>query len=145
MGRRAINSSEKILYLLQYLSGTPRNDVEGYQFVSTPDAYETAKRVLEKRFNHPSVVAQAFRDKLESWQRILPKDGTALMEFADFLRTCELAMQSVEDLETLNKESDNKKLMTLLVLSLLLFWLESNFCKSCVVEKWSGMTQFQTT
>ena len=92
--RRAINSNEKILYLLQYLSGTPRKVVEGYQFVSTPDAYETGQRVLEKRFGHPSVVVQAFRDK-ENWQRIPPKDGTALMEFADFLRTCELAMQSV--------------------------------------------------
>ena len=106
--KRAINSSEKILYLLQYLSGPPRKVVEGYQFVSMPNAYETAKKVLEKRFRHPSVVAEAFRSKLENWHRIPPKDGSALREFADFLRTCKLAMQSVEDLETLNKESDNK-------------------------------------
>ena len=112
--KRAINSSEKILYLLQYLSSPPRKVVEGYQFVSTPNAYETAKKVLEKRFGHPSVVAEAFPSKLENWQRIPPKDGSALREFADFLRTCKLAMQSVEDLETLNKESDNKKLVRIL-------------------------------
>ena len=55
--KRAINPSEKILYLLQYLSGAPRKVVEGYQFVSSPDAYQTAKGILEKRFGHPSVVA----------------------------------------------------------------------------------------
>lgn len=114
IGKRAINSSEKILYLLQYLSGTPRKVVEGYQFVSTPDAYETAKKVLEKRFGYPSVVSQAFRSKLENWQKIPPRDGHALREFADFLRTCKLAMQSVEDVETLNKENDNKKLIRIL-------------------------------
>ena len=79
--------------------------------MSSPDAYETAESTLEKRFGHPSVVADAFRKGLENWQRIGPKDGTALREFADFLQTCKLAMHSVEDLETLNKESGNKKLV----------------------------------
>ena len=112
--KRAINHSEKILYLLQYLSGPPRKVLEGYQFLSSPDAFQTAKKILEKRFGHPSVVADAFRKKLENWHRIAPKYGIALREFADFLRTCELAMHSVEDLETLNKEIDNKKLIKIL-------------------------------
>ena len=112
--KRAVNSSEKILYVLQYLSGSPRKVVEGYQFVSSPHAYQTAKGILEKRFGNPSVVAEAFRNKLENWPRVGPRDGTALREVADFLRTCELAMQSVKDLETLNKESDNEKLLKIL-------------------------------
>ena len=112
--KRAINPSEKILYLLQYLAGAPKKVVEGYQFVSSPDAYQTAKGILEKRFGHPSVVADAFRKRLENWQRIAPRDGAALREFADFLQTCKLAMHLVEDLETLNKESGNKKLVKIL-------------------------------
>lgn len=59
-------------------------------------------------------MADAFRKKLENWHRIAPKDGTALREFADFLKTCELAMHSAEDLETLIKECDNKKLIKIL-------------------------------
>ena len=51
--KRAINPSEKILYVLQYLSGSPRKVVEGYQFLSSPDAYQTAKNVLEKRIRPP--------------------------------------------------------------------------------------------
>ena len=60
-----VRSSEKILYLLQCLSGAPRKVVEGYQFASSPDVYQTAKSILEKRFGHPSVVADAFRKRLK--------------------------------------------------------------------------------
>ena len=59
------------------------------------------------------MVAEAFRKRLEKWSKIDPNDGFAFMEFADFL-TCELAMQSVEDLETLNKQYDNKQLLKVL-------------------------------
>ena len=112
--KRATNTNEKMLYLLQYLSGPPKKIVEGYQFVQTGDAYEEAKKILERRFGHPAVVADAFRKRLEGWPKIPPKDGSALREFADFLKTCELAMRCVEDLETLNKQHDNKQLLKVL-------------------------------
>ena len=69
---RTVNSNEKILYLLQYLSGPPKKIVEGYQFVQTQDAYTEAKKTLERRFGHPAVVAEAFRKRLENWPRIPP-------------------------------------------------------------------------
>ena len=46
--KRSMNSNEKILYLLQYLSGPPKKIVEGYQFLKTDDAYTEAKKTLEK-------------------------------------------------------------------------------------------------
>lgn len=112
--KRTVNSNEKILYLLQFLSGPPKKIVEGYQFVQTQDAYRPAKKTLERRFGHPAVVAEAFRKRLENWPRISPRDGIALRDFADFLKTCELAMRSIEDLETLNKQHDNKQLVKVL-------------------------------
>lgn len=112
--KKAINTNEKMLYLLQYLSGPPKKIVEGQQFVQTGDAYEEAKKILEIQFGHPTVVADAFRKRLEGWPKIPPKDGSALREFADFLKTCELAMQCVEGLETLNKQHDNKQLLKIL-------------------------------
>ena len=111
--KRTVNSNEKILYLLQFLSGPPKKIVEGYQFAQTQDAYREAKGTLERRFGHPAVVAEAFRKTLENWPRISPRDGIALRDFADFLKTCELAMRSIEDLETLNKQHDNKQLVRL--------------------------------
>ncbi|KAK3702243.1 hypothetical protein QZH41_016771 [Actinostola sp. cb2023] len=112
--KRATNARENILYLQQYLAGEPKKIVEGYQFVQTAAAFQEAKRSLEKRFGHPSVVAEAFRSKLENWQRVAPKDSRALREFPDFLQTCSLAMQSVEDLETLNTQHGNKQLLKIL-------------------------------
>ena len=110
----ATNTNEKMLYLLQYLSRSPKKIVEGYQFVQTGDAYEEAKEILEKRFRHSAVVADAFRKRLEGRPKIPPKDGSALREFADFLKTCEVAMRCIEDLETLNKQHDNKQLLNVL-------------------------------
>ena len=43
-----------------------------------------------------------------------PRGGIALRDFADFLKTCELAMRSVEDLETIDKQHDNKQLVKVL-------------------------------
>ena len=57
--------------------GHQRKIVEGHQFLKTTDAYSEAKKTLEKRFGHPSVVAEAFRKKLENWPKIHPKDGFA--------------------------------------------------------------------
>ena len=71
--KRATNTNEKMLYLLQYLSGPPKKIVEGYQFVQTGDAYEEAKKILERRFGHPAVVADAFRKGWKVGQRFHPK------------------------------------------------------------------------
>ena len=60
------------------------------------------------------MVAEAFRKRLENSPKIHPKDGFALRELADFLKPCELAVQSVEDLETLNKQHDNRQLLKVL-------------------------------
>ena len=75
--KRTVNSNEKILYLLQFLSGPPKKIVEGYQFVQTQDAYREAKNTLERLFGHPAVVEEAFRKRLENWPRISPRDGIA--------------------------------------------------------------------
>ena len=70
--KKATNTNEKMLYLLQHLSGPPKKIVEGYQFFQTGDAYEEAKNILERLFGHPTVVADAFRKKVGR----LAKDST---------------------------------------------------------------------
>lgn len=72
---RPVNTSEKILYLLQYLSGPPKKIVKGYQFVQTQDAYAEAKKTLEwtLEFGHPAVVAEAFRKRLKTGQEFPPE------------------------------------------------------------------------
>lgn len=64
--------------------------------------------------SHLSGVADAFRKKLENWHRIAPNNGNGLREFVALLHTRQLAMNLVKDLETLNKESNNQKLVKVL-------------------------------
>ncbi|XP_038069094.1 uncharacterized protein LOC119738319 [Patiria miniata] len=110
--RRGIPPSERLHYLKKYLAGSAKDVVEGFFLLSEDDAYLKAKELLQQRFGDPFIVASAFRDKLDSWTKINSRDGTGLRRFADFLRQCEAAMQTIQSLKILNDERENRKLLT---------------------------------
>lgn len=109
--QKKIPVSERLHYLKRYVSGSVKDVIEGYFLLSTDTAYEEAKETLDKRYGDPFVIANAFRDKLEKWPRILPKDGTGLRKFADFLQQCQIAMQTTKSLSVLDDERENRKLL----------------------------------
>ena len=71
--KRATNTNEKMLYLLQHLSGPPKKIVKGYQFVQTGDAYEEAKKIFERRFGHPLLLQMLSAKGWKVGQRFHPK------------------------------------------------------------------------
>ena len=79
--QKGIPSNERIHYLKRYLTGAALEAIEGYFLLSTDDAYVEARMLLEQRYGDPFVIANAFRDKLEEWPKIPPKDGLALRKF----------------------------------------------------------------
>lgn len=79
--------------------------------LSSEDAFEEAKKLLEKRYGDPFVIGNAFRNKLERWPRIMAKDGEGLRKFADFLNQCHTAMDSMKCLNILDDERENRKLL----------------------------------
>ena len=83
-----IPAVERIHYLKKYLGGQVKDAVEGYFLLPPEDAFDEAKKLLEERYGNPFVVGNAFRDKLEKWQRINSRDEAALQRYADFLRQC---------------------------------------------------------
>ena len=109
--QKKIPVSERLHYLKRYISGPVKDVIEGYFLLSTDTAYEEAKDTLDKRYGDPFIIANAFRDKLERWPRILPKDGTGLRKFADFLQQCQIAMQTTKSLSVLDDERENRKLL----------------------------------
>ena len=109
--RRGIPSSEKLHYLKRYLGGAAKEAVEGYLLLSSPDAYEEAKELLEKRYGDPFVIAGAFRDKLESWPKIQSRDGIGLRKYADFLKQCSTAMTTISSLNVLNDDRENHRML----------------------------------
>ena len=109
--QKQIPAPEKIHYLRKYLSGSVREVVENYFLLSSEDAFEEAKKLLEQRYGDPFVIGNAFRNKLEKWPRIMAKDGEGLRKFSDFLKQCHTAMASVKCLNILDDERENRKLL----------------------------------
>ena len=108
---RQIPKVERIHYLKRYLGGQVKDAVEGYVLLPPEDAFDEAKKLLEERCGNLFVVANAFRDKLEKWQRMNSGDGPALQRYADFLRQYHTAMWSIGNLSVLNEERENRKML----------------------------------
>ena len=85
--QKHIPPSEKIHYLRKYLSGPVREVVENFFLLTSDDAYDEAKRLLEERYGDPFVIGSAFRDRLEKWPKIQAKDSYGLRRFSDFFET----------------------------------------------------------
>ena len=132
---RAILPGERIYYLKRYLSGAAKETVEGYFLILTDDSFKEATRLLDARFGDPFVVANAFRDKLEKWPKVAPRDGLALRKLADFLRQCTSAMKFMDCLNVLNDHRENRK-----ILMKLPDWLVNRWARSVV--RWK--TEYST-
>ena len=109
---RGVPYTERIHYLKKYLGGPAKEAIEGYFLLSTTEAYEEAKTLLEQRYGDPFVVTNAFREKLDNWPKIPPRDGFALRKFSDFLRQCETAMSITGGLRILNDDRENRKMLS---------------------------------
>ena len=90
-------TGERLHYLKKYIVGQVKDTVESYFLLPPEDAFE-------ERYGKQFVIADAFRDKLENWQCINPRDGTALKRCADFLRQPNTAIKSIGSLRVLNDE-----------------------------------------
>ena len=108
---RGIPPEEKLYYLKQYVTGPAKEAVSGFFFGATEEAYNGAWKTLRERYGHPFKIQQAFRDRLNKWPRIGPKDAPALQKFADFLKNCHDAMPYVKGLQVLNDCLENQKLL----------------------------------
>ena len=127
--RRAIPPSERMLYLKKYLIGAAREAVEGYFLVSSSLAFDDAKNLLQERYGNPFVISPAFKDRLDAWPKIPYRDGIALRRFPDFLRQCQTAMQSMNSLNILNDDRENRKMLAKLPDYLVTRW-------GCTVANW---------
>ena len=101
---RRILAGQRLHYLKKYIGGQVKDTVESYFLLPPEDASEEAKGLLEEQYGNQFVIADAFRDKLENWQRINPRDGTALQRYTDFLRQSNTVIKSIGSLRVLNDE-----------------------------------------
>ena len=112
IGSRSIPRAERVHYLRRYLEGQAKEAVEGFLLLSTDDAYERAMHLLDDRYGNTFAIANAFRDKLDSWPKVTARDGPGLRRLADFLYQCSAAMQNNNNLYILNDERENKRILS---------------------------------
>ena len=108
---RGIPAGERFYFLLKYLKGEPKVLVQGYSMIGDDTAYDEAVKVLQERYGDPFIISNAFRDKLDAWPKVGPKDSSGLRRLGDFLRQCCTAAKYVHHLHHLDDERENKKLM----------------------------------
>ncbi|KAJ8012428.1 hypothetical protein DPEC_G00042670 [Dallia pectoralis] len=95
--QRVITPAEKLYYLKKYVGGPARQVLEGTFYRNDNEAYQDAWNKLNHRFGQPFAIQRAFREKLNSWPRISPKDAEGLRRFSDFLNACQDAMPHLKD------------------------------------------------
>ena len=114
--------AQKLMFLEQCLSGKALKCVKACFMLDTPDAFDNALELLQNRFGDPYVISDAFRDELESWSRISPKDSEGLRDYADFLQQCKLAMNTIPQLDQLDDTREIKRFVNTLPWYLLNKW-----------------------
>ena len=67
---RNIPPKEKNHYLKRYIGGPAKEAIEGYHLMTSDMAYEDTKTLLVQPYGDIFVIANAFRDKLDSWPSI---------------------------------------------------------------------------
>ena len=127
---QGIPHQEKIYHLSKYLSDKVKEDVEGYFCQNTEEAFSDAMKLLDERFGNSFIIGEAFRDKIDNWPKIHNRDGRGLRKFADFLRQCLSAMNSISSLQHLNDEREQRKILTKLP-----DWLISRWARKVVETK----------
>ena len=109
--RRCTNAADKLFYLQKYIGGEARSVLEGTFFRKDDEAYDQAWETLQARYGHPFVIQRAFREKLNNWPNIGPRDSGKLRQFSDFLSACSKAMPHVKGLQVLNDCEANQKML----------------------------------
>ncbi|KAJ8030307.1 hypothetical protein HOLleu_26680 [Holothuria leucospilota] len=112
IGTKRIPNSKRMHYLKIYLGGSAKEAIEGYFLLCSVEAYDEARKLLDERYGDPFIIANASRDKLESWPKIPSRDGQALRKFSDFLGQCETAIQITGSLDCLHDMRENRKIIS---------------------------------
>ena len=119
---KCVTTADKFFYLQRYVGGEAKSTIGGISYRQDEEAYQQAWSNLQSRYGHPFVQSRAYREKLNAWQKIGPKEALKLQEFADFLRACSDAIPHVSGLDVLNDYEQNRKLLTKLPDHIVLRW-----------------------
>lgn len=122
MSEKGITQAQKLTILLSCVSGDAKEWIEYYIMSDTHTVFDDAMQAIEENFGDPFQVADAFRDKLESWPKIGGSDSKGLNKYAQFLKQCKHAKFSNEHLSDLDNPCQLKNFVSCLPSYLIQRW-----------------------
>nr|XP_039251003.1 uncharacterized protein LOC120328550 [Styela clava] len=113
---------QKLNLLSQYLSGEPKELVQGYLLLQTEDAYVMAKEELKRRYGNSNLISKAFATKLKEWPNIAPHDPISIRRFSDFLNQLLAAKRRFQCLGILDYSQENTNIVAKLPYDVINLW-----------------------
>ena len=107
----AASESEKLMYLLQYTLGVAKDTIKCCLYKDPSLGYQTARKLLEERFGHPFRIASQYVTKLTEGPPLKPSDRIGLLAFADQLKDCENALESIGYLDEINSADNLRRIV----------------------------------
>ena len=98
------DDSMRLQLLIQYCTGKAKETIKCCGMMSGKDGYAKAKKLLEERFGEKYVVSNAWIEKLSEGPPINLNDREALLDLADDLESCEIALTVAGRLNQINNE-----------------------------------------
>ena len=99
---RTSDERERLYFLEQFTTGTPREIVRSCIMMPSWLGYVEARRRLDERFGNPFVLGQCYLKRLEKWPSISRDDVKRLDDFTTFLIGCRNAMTATESIKELD-------------------------------------------
>ena len=101
----------KINLLCQHLAGDAKSSVLGLLSHRSETSYKAARKRLKERYGNPSILCQAFLDRIEEWPVMKANQPKELQQFSDLLvQTAELR-KSIGGLRILDFPQESKKIL----------------------------------
>lgn len=106
-----IKGQSRLRHLKKYLQGDAKTCIEGHFSTNTNEAYLAARATLKERYGNEQNIARRFREKLDNWPKLAPKDGKAIREYSDFLGHLESARSRFKTLKILDDCVENERMV----------------------------------
>ena len=118
----------KINLLSQHLSGEAKFLVLGLLSNHTESSYQAARNRLKQRYGNPTIISQAFLDKLHEWPIIKSHQAEELLKFSDLLVQISEIKKNVSGLGILDFPQETK-----IILSKLPTYIENEWRNSVCI------------
>ena len=121
---KSLTEGDKLYYLCRSLDGEALKDIDGFESSEMSDTYPQAKALIDQRYGHPFLVAEAYKTRLKAWPKLAKNDDKGLRKLSDYLLKCRAAKRYLTDLQILDDTSYNQQILTLLPAHIITRWNE---------------------